>query len=99
MRERNIDISAIPSHGYRILNDNDRVSVGIKDFSLSVRRMGRSVTRIERADTVKLDDHHRRQQDHAKRLRELVELGRASKKKIALSATVVALPRKKISGE
>lgn len=96
MREANVDLEAIPGIGYRCLSDNERVSVGIKDFSHSVRRMGKSAERIARADTAKLDDNHRRQQDHAGRLMQnLVETGRKASKQISLAGRVVSLPRKK----
>src|SRR5690348_13306530 len=59
LRELNIDIEAVIGFGYRVLDDNERVSVGIKDFGLSVRNMGRSAQRIALADVQKLDDTHR----------------------------------------
>lgn len=94
MKELNIDIDSVVGHGYRVLTENERVAVGIKDFGLARRSMGRSVNRIERAETGKLDDHHRKQQDHAKRLRELVDSGRKAEKSIAIVGKVVALPRR-----
>lgn len=93
MKELNVDIDAVVGHGYRVLSENERVSVGIRDFGHARRSMGRSVNRIERAETGKLDDFHRRQQDHAKRLRELVDSGRKVEKQIAIVGKVVALPR------
>jgi len=76
------------------LNENERVSVGIKDFGASVRRMGKSAHRIQLADTIKLDDQHRKQQDHAVRLTsELVNAARKTQKQIAFSGRVVTLPR------
>lgn len=94
-REKNIDIASKPGIGYMALDDNERVSYGIKDFSHSVRRMGRSANRISSADTAKLDDNHRRQQDHAVRLtQELVQSGRKAAKQIGLAGRVVTLPRK-----
>ena len=94
MRDLNVDIGAVVGIGYRVLDDNERVSFGIKNFSESVRAMGKSVNRIERADTKRLDDHHRRQQEHTKRLRDLVDSGRGAQKQIAVAGKVVALPRK-----
>lgn len=95
MREKNIDIQSKPGIGYMALYENERVAYGIKDFSHSVRRMGKSVNRIAAADTAKLDDIHRRQQDHAVRLtQELVQSGRKASKQIGLAGRVVTLPRK-----
>lgn len=96
LREHNIDLEAIPGIGFRCLTDNERVSVGLKDFQHSVRRTGKSYERIARADTAKLDENHRRQQDHASRLiQNLVDSGRKASKQIALAGRVVSLPRKK----
>lgn len=94
MRDKNIDIASVRSVGYRVLDENERVGHGIQDYGLSVRRMGKAVTRIERADTKLLDDNHRRQQDHAKRLRDIVNASKAEKKTIAISGNVVSLPRR-----
>lgn len=94
MRELNIDLDSVSGIGYRVLDDNERVAVGIKDFATSVRHMGHSVDRISRADTAKLDDMHRRQQDHAVRLtQEIVASGRKASKHIGFAGRVVSLPR------
>jgi hypothetical protein len=95
LREQNLDLQVITGYGYRVLDDNERVSVGVKDFTHSVRKMGRSAERIARADNAKLDDHHRRQQDHAVRLtQEIVQSGRTAARQIGFAGRVVSLPRK-----
>ena len=94
MRELNVDLEAVIGHGYRMLTDNERVRVGLKDFALSVKQMDRSSERILRADAKKLDDHHRKQQDHAVRLlTELVTSGRKASRAIGFAGRVVTLPR------
>lgn len=94
LREKNIDIAPRSGIGYFVLSENERVSYGIGDFALSVRRMGKSASRIAAAESAKLDDNHRRQQDHAVRLtQELVQSGRKVAKQIAVSGRVVTLPR------
>lgn len=96
LREINIDVEVIVGIGYRVLEENERVSVGIKDFSQAVRQVGRSAERIARADTKKLDDMRRRQQDHAVRLtREIAESGRKASRQIGFAGRVVTLPRPK----
>lgn len=96
MREANIDLESVKDVGYRCLSDNERVSVGIKDFSHSVRNTARAANRISLADTAKLDENHRRQQDHAGRLMQsLVDSGRKAAKQISLAGRVVLLPREK----
>jgi hypothetical protein len=93
-RELNIDIAPVSGVGYRVLDDNERVAYGIKDYGHSVRRMGRSANRIATAVTAKLDDNHRRQQDHAVRLtQELVQSARKVSKQIGIAGRVVTLPR------
>lgn len=97
LREVNVDLQSVPSFGYRVLDDNERVGAGIRDFSRSVRSMGKSADRISRADVAKLDDHHRRQQDHAVRLtQQLVASGRSAAKEIGLAGRVVSLPRREV---
>lgn len=93
-RELNIDIASVPNVGYRVLNDNERVSAGVKDFAASVRDMGRSVDRMQRADTSKLDEMHRKQQDHAIRLKQVLDHGRKEARQIGFAGRVVTLPRK-----
>lgn len=96
LREMNLDLQAVAGYGYRVLDDNERVRAGIKDFSQSVRRMGRSVDRMQRADAAKLDDNHRRQQDHAVRLTQaIVQSGRKAAKEIGFAGRVVSLPQRK----
>lgn len=94
IREWNVDIDVVFGHGYRVLNENERVDVGIKDFGHARKRMGKSVNRIERADVAQLDERHLKQHDHAKRLRELVDSTRTAEKQIAIINKVAALPRK-----
>lgn len=55
MHAANVDLEVVQGIGYRCLSDNERVGVGIKDFSHGVRRIGKAAERIARADTVKLD--------------------------------------------
>ena len=96
LRELNVDIEAVVCIGYRVLTDNERVGVGIHDFSRSVRHMGKSAERIARADAKKLDDNHRKQQDHAVRLtQELVNSGRKASRQIGVAGRIVSLPRPK----
>lgn len=92
--ELNIDIDSVRGFGYRVLEENERVSTGIRDFKFSVRSMGKSSQRIALAETSKLDETHRQQQDHAVRLtNSLLESARKTQKQIAFSGRVVALPR------
>lgn len=93
MREHNIDLGTEVGIGYRVLNDNERVGAGVKNFTEATRAMGKAVNRIQRANTDLLDEHHRRQQDHAKRLGDLVEASRLEQKHIAIAARVASLPR------
>ena len=94
LREMNIDIDNIVGIGYRVLDENERVDTGIRDFGRSRRRMGKSINRIQRADTDKLDDFHRRQQDHAKILQARLDDVRSAEKQIAIVGKVVPLPKK-----
>jgi hypothetical protein len=94
--EQNIDIDAVIGSGYRILDENERVDAGHKDFSQSVRNMGRATNRMQKAVTADLDDVHRRKQDHGVRLAQaVVQSGRSAQKQIAIAGRIVLLPRKK----
>lgn len=95
LNSANIDLDSVQGIGYRCLEDNERVRVGINDVRHSIRKLGRSADRIARADTSKLDDVHRRQQDHANRLlQSVIDSGRKASRQIAVSGRVVLLPRK-----
>lgn len=99
LTEANLDMEPVIGAGYRILDDNERVGVGVRDFARSARRMGRSADRVARADTAKLDEQHRRKQEHAMRLiAQTVDAARSSVKRIAIAGSIVSLPRAKLDG-
>lgn len=93
-RERNMDLQAVMGLGYKVLNDNERVDAGIHDLRRTVRGVAKAADRMQAADSSKLDELHRAQQDHGVRLAvELHNAGKAAGKQIANAGKVVTLPR------
>lgn len=68
LRESNIEIGALVSIGFRVLNANERVTTNINSFQSGSRKQGRSLRRLGAVRDSELDEIHRAHRDHAIRI-------------------------------
>ena len=91
--EQSLILEAISGIGYRVLNDNERVGTGIRNYKRSITYGGRALDMVAGAETKNLDESHRHQQQHAVRLRDVLEQARKAVRSVALAGRIVSLPR------
>lgn len=68
LNEHNIEISAIPSIGFRVLPQAEQLTTNIKGFKQGTRKQGKSVRRIAQIETEKLSEAEQQKHMHMVRL-------------------------------
>lgn len=68
LNEQNIEIAAVPSVGFRVLPQAERLTTNIKGFKQGTRKQGKSVRRIVQIETEKLSEAEQQKHMHMVRL-------------------------------
>ncbi len=85
INESNLDTTAIPGVGIRVLAEYDRVTASAKDYRRGVATVGKATRRVSRVQVERLTEQEQTKAEHVRRQMEAtLAAGRQSVKEIAI---------------